>query len=150
MPRRAFGLIVFAVPVLAALISGCGSPAVPTATVVSDPTEGLVSVTTTLSGTLVSGGTNLHTFHTMQGLVNVTLVSLDPAADAPLLGMGIGMWDGASCQMVLETATAIPTANLIGTAALSSTVCVKVWDPSTLASDASLKYQLTAVHNEQP
>jgi hypothetical protein len=69
------------------------------------------------------------------------------------------MWDGLSCQLVLYS-TSAQGAELPGTAAFETQVCIKVWDPATLAEDgslkyqlpegASLKYQVTAVHNEKP
>lgn len=150
MSRRAFRVLVLVLPVLAALVSACGTPTEPTDTAPPSPTAGLVPVTATFNGTLVSGGSNLHTFHTMPGLVKVTLVSVDPAADAPLISMGIGMWDGLSCQLVFETPAGSPGSELLGTASLDSQVCIKVWDVDRLAAGATLKYQVTAVHNEKP
>jgi hypothetical protein len=150
MFRRALGAFVFVLPVVAALISGCGTPEEPGIEIISSPTDGLVKVTDTFNGTLLAGGTNYHTFHTMQGVLAVTLVSVDPAVNAPLVGMAIGMWDGISCQVVMESAASVPTSVLVGTASLSSTVCIKVWDPSTMAAESSLKYQITAEHNEKP
>jgi hypothetical protein len=149
MFRRAVRVFVFVLPLVAALVSACGTPTEPTDTTLPSPTDGLVPVTQMFNGTLVSGGSILHTFHTMPGLVKVTLDSLDPAADAPLIGLAIGMWDGLSCQIVLQTPAA-PGSELIGTASIDSEVCVKVWDLGTLAADAALKYQVTAVHNEKP
>jgi len=148
MSRRAFRVLVLLV--VAALASACGTPTEPTDVTPPSPTEGLVAVTEAFNGTLVSGGTNLHTFHTMPGLVKVTLVSLDPAADAPLVSIGIGMWDGLSCQLVFETRDGAPGSDLLGTASIDSRVCIKVWDAGTLAADAALKYHVTAVHNEKP
>jgi hypothetical protein len=150
MFRRAVRVFVFVLPLAAALVSACGTPTEPTDAKLPSPTDGLVPVTQTFNGTLVSGGSILHTFHTMPGLVKVTLDSLAPAADAPLIGLGIGMWDGLSCQIVFETPFGAPGSELIGTSSIDSQVCVKVWDLGTLAADAALKYQLTAVHNEKP
>ena len=150
MSRRAFRVLVLVLPVVAALVSACGTPTEPTDTAPPSPTAGFVPVTDTFNGTLVSGGSNLHTFHTMPGLVKVTLVSVDPAADAPLISMGIGMWDGLSCQLVFETPVGSPGSELLGTASLDSQVCIKVWDVDKLDAGATLKYQVTAVHNEKP
>jgi hypothetical protein len=137
-------------PLVALLASACGTTTESTTTTGPSATAGYVAVTETFDGTLVAGGKNLHTFHTMPGVVTVTLVSLDPATDAPLLGLAIGMWDGISCQAVLETGVAVPTTQLIGTASIDSNVCIRVWDPTTMAADSVLKYQVTAVHNEKP
>jgi hypothetical protein len=149
MSRRAFRVLALALPVVAALVSACGTPTEPTDTTPPSPTEGLVPVIDTFNGTLVSGGSNIHTFHTMPGLVKVTLVSVDPA-ESPLISMGIGMWDGLSCQLVFETQAGAPGSDLLGTASIDSQVCIKIWDLNRLAEDATLKYQVTAVHNEKP
>ena len=150
MSRRDFRVLVLVLPVVAALVSACGTPTEPTDITPPSPTAGLVQITDTFNGTLVPGGSNLHTFHTMPGLLKVTLVSLDPAADAPLISMGIGMWDGLSCQLVFETPAGAPGSELLGTASIDSQVCIKMWDVNRLAADATLKYQVTAVHNEKP
>ncbi len=150
MSRRAFRVLALVLPVAAALVSACGTPTEPTDTTPPSPTEGLVAVTDTFSGTLVSGGSNIHPFHTMPGLVKVTLVSVDPAAGAPLIYMGIGMWDGLSCQVVLETLVGAPGSELLGTASIDSRVCIELRDLNRLAEDATLQYQVTAVHNEKP
>jgi hypothetical protein len=149
MSRRAFRVLVLVLPVLAALVSACGTPTEPTTTAPPSATAGLVPVTVAFSGTLVSGGVNVHTFHTMQGSVKVTLDSLDPA-DAPLIGMDIGMWDGLSCQIVLQSPLTPQGTELPGTASIETQVCVRMWDPGTLASDAAVKYKISAVHNEKP
>ncbi len=150
MSRPAVRVLAFVLPLAAALASACGSPVEPTDSTPPSPTAGLVAVTETFDSTLVSTGLNLHKFHTMPGLVKVTLVSLDPAADAPLIGLGIGMWDGLSCQIVSDTRLGVPGADLLGTASMDTQVCIAVWDPGTLSADAALKYQVTAIHNEKP
>jgi hypothetical protein len=151
MSRRAFRLLVLGLPVVAALALACGTPTTPTDTVTApaSPTAGLVPVTETFSGTLVSGGANFHTFHTMQGSVKLTLALVSPP-DASLIRMGIGMWDGLSCQLVFQSAPDATATDLTATASIETQVCVKVWDEGSLAADAALKYQVTAVHNEKP
>jgi len=151
MRRSAPRVCLLALPLLALLVSACGTPE-DTTIVGTGPSlaDGYVAVTETFNGTLVSGGINLHTFHVMPGPVAVTLVSVDPAT-APVLGMGVGMWDGISCQLVLQTTAAAANVQLYGTASMDSSVCVRVWDTeNTLATDATVKYQVSAVHNEKP
>jgi hypothetical protein len=150
MFRTARPIRLVVLPLLAVLVSACETTENPYKTVVGPSlADGYVAVTETFAGTLASGGTNFHTFHTMPGLVKVTLVSVDPA-DAPQIGMAIGMWDGLSCVSVLDSTQVTAATTLTGTASMDSKVCIKVWDPSTLASDAVVKYQLSAVHNENP
>jgi hypothetical protein len=150
MSRRAFRTVVLALPVVAALVSGCGTtPTEPTVTAPPSATAGLVPVTEAFSGALASGGANVYTFHTMQGLVKVTLNSLDPA-DAPFIGMGVGMWDGLSCQLVYQSPYTTTGTELLSTASIETRVCIKVWDLGTLDPNAALTYTLSAVHNEKP
>jgi hypothetical protein len=105
-----------------------------------------VSVTETFNGSLVSGGTNLHIFHAMPGVVNLTLVSLNPSALYPPVGLGLGMWDGITCTLVLSTTAAAPATAMTGTASIETDLCVKVWDPGPFATDLTLGYQVTVVH----
>jgi hypothetical protein len=157
MFRSVRSVRVFVLPLVAVMASACysssdttsASSLITTPTVTS-PTAGLVSATETFNGTLVSGATNLHTFHVMPGPVKVTLASLDPSTAPPLVGLAIGMWDGLSCVAVLQTSEAVPGTVLAGTSSIDASVCVKVWDPGTLAADSTLTYQVSAVHNEKP
>lgn len=134
---------------LATLAAGCSTTNEPPVSVAGPSlADGYVAVTETFNGTLAFGGSSLHTFHTMPGLVTVTLVSTDPA-DAPAFAMGIGMWDGLTCQPVLESYGAVASTVLVGTASMDSRVCIQIWDPLTLAAGSVVKYQVTAVHNEE-
>lgn len=149
MFRSALRMRVVALPLLAVLGSACTSSEEPVVVTGPSLADGYVPVTESFSGTLVYGGSNIHTFHTMPGPVTVTLVSIEPA-DAPVIAMSIGMWDGISCLPVLESYGTVATTALIGTASMDSSVCIRVWDAKTLAEDAALKYELSAVHNEKP
>src|SRR5674536_288733 len=89
MIRAALRPLVFVLP-LAALMSACGSPTTPTTTTgtttttTTTTTSTTVSATETFNGSLVSGDTKVHTFHTMPGVVTLTLVSLDPSTLYPV------------------------------------------------------------------
>jgi hypothetical protein len=150
MSRRAFRVLALALPFTAALLPACSSPVEPTDPRPPSPTDGLVQVTATFDGTLAQGGSAVHPFHTMPGPVQVTLTSLEPADGAPPLGLGVGMWDGVSCQLVVVTLTAVPGVDLLATASVDSQVCVRMWDTGTMSAGAALKYRVTATHNEKP
>lgn len=147
MIRPALRPLVFVLP-LAALMSACGSPTTPTTTTgtTTTTTTTTVSATETFNGSLVSGDTKVHTFHTMPGVVTLTLVSLDPSTLYPPVGLGLGMWDGITCTLVVASTTAAPATVLTGTASVETDLCVKVWDPGPFATDFTLGYQVTAVH----
>jgi hypothetical protein len=150
MRRSVIGVRLLVLPLLVVLLSACGTPEDPSVVTVGPSlSDGYVPVTETFDGTLVAGGSNLHTFHAMPGPVKITLVSVNPA-DAPVIAFGIGMWDGITCQLVFQQPAAIAASELTGTASIDSNVCLKVWDPGTLATDATVKYQMSAVHNEVP
>jgi len=136
---------------LAALVAGCGSPATPTTTTTTTTTSttstaSTVTTTETYSGSLGSGATNFHVFHTLPGPFVVTLQSIDPSTIYPPLGMGFGMWDGSSCVVVLSTQSAVPTTVLTGTASIETDVCVKMWDPTPWDPSFTLAYTVTALH----
>jgi len=151
MIRSALRPLVFVLP-LAALMSACGSPTTPTTTTgtttttTTTTTSTTVSATETFNGSLVSGDTKVHTFHTMPGVVTLTLVSLDPSTLYPPVGLGLGMWDGITCTLVVASTTAAPATVLTGTASVETDLCVKVWDPGPFATDFTLGYQVTAIH----
>jgi ABC-type transport system substrate-binding protein len=151
MIRSVSRALLFVLP-LAVFVGACGSPTTPTTTTTATTTTTTtttpttVSTTETYNGVLVSGASNLHTFHTMPGVVTVTLVSLDPSTLYPPVGLGLGMWDGTTCALVLQSTLAEPATALVGTASVETDLCVKVWDPTPFASDYILKYQVTAVH----
>lgn len=151
MIRSALRPLVFVLP-LAALMSACGSPTAPTTTAstttttTTTTTSTTVSATETFNGSLVSGDTKVHTFHTMPGVVTLTLVSLDPSTLYPPLGLGLGMWDGITCTLVLASTTAAPATVMTGTASVETDLCVKVWDPGPFATDFTLGYQVTVTH----
>jgi hypothetical protein len=139
---------------LAVLVVACGTPTTPTATTTATTTTtttattpSYTSVTETYKGALVAGGANLYTFHTMPGVLTVTLVSLDPATFSSPIGLSVGMWDGTTCTVVIDSTAATAGTPEVGTASVESDVCVKVSDPSVLPADFTLNYVVTAVHN---
>ncbi|HEX7487126.1 MAG TPA: hypothetical protein VF332_13310, partial [Vicinamibacterales bacterium] len=74
MNRSVFRALIFVLP-LAVIVWACGSPAAPTTTTTTTSTTTTTTTSTTASttetynGVLVSGASNLHTFHTMPGVV---------------------------------------------------------------------------------
>jgi hypothetical protein len=139
---------------LALLVSACGSPTTPTSTVITTTTTTSTSgvtttaTTETYNGTLASGGTNYHVFHTLPGLMSITLVSIAPSTILPPFGFGFGMWDSttSTCNLVLSTTAASPGLALTGTAGIETDVCIKVWDPTPFDPSLVLNYQVTATH----
>jgi hypothetical protein len=140
---------------LALVVAGCGDAATSpsstatTTTTTTTTTVTPVSVTETFNGTLASGGTNFHVFHTLSGVFTVTLKSTDQSSN-PALGMSFGMWDGKTCTDVLMTLSAIPGTVLTGTAAVETDVCIRMWDPTPWDAALTLNYALTVVHFAKP
>jgi hypothetical protein len=137
----------------AVLVAACGSPASPsstttttTSTTTTTTSTTTVSNTETFTGTLGSGGSNYHIFHTLPGVFTVTLVSVSPDTVLPPLGMGFGMWDGTTCTPVLSTLSAVASTVMTGTASIETDVCIKMYDPTPWDPAFTLSYTLTAVH----
>ncbi len=128
-----------------ALLAGACGDSVTSPTSDTGTTTPTVSVTETIKGTLGSGGTNYHVFHTMPGVFTVTLATTDQSTN-PALGMSFGMWDGKTCSEVLMTLSAVPTTAMTGTASVETDVCIKMWDPTPWDVSLKLSYSITAVH----
>jgi hypothetical protein len=143
--------LMAALAAFVAFAASCGTPTAPTTVTTTTTTTTTATTTTglttdTFNGQLSSGGVNYHVFHTLPGGLTVTLVSLDPSTLYPPIGVGFGMWDGTTCTLVLSNSSTAPGQVQIGTAALETDVCIKVWDPTPFDSSLVVGYQITASH----
>jgi hypothetical protein len=150
MIRQLLRALAVVIP-LSILAATCGgtvtSPSITTTTTTTTTsTTSTVSKTDTFSGTLGSGGSNVHVFNTLAGTFGVTMASIDPSAVLPPLGLAFGMWDGTSCTQVLTTQSAVVGTVMVGTASIETDVCIQVWDPTPWASGFTLSYSVTAIH----
>ena len=119
------------IPVVALLVTGCGDN--PVGTTVA-PESAPVTVTDTYAGILTKNGAFTHPF-TVTGIggISAQLVSLAPDSIVPI-GMGIGTWNGSSCQVVLANDASIQGSVVIGTASTPGNFCVRIYDAAGTVS----------------
>jgi len=121
------------------LSTGCSDPVAPVT-----PTPVTPTVTDTFNGTLLVLGSNTHQFTVSQiGGVKVTVTSVTPAA---AIGVGVGTPSGSNCLLIQNlTAVADPGAQISGTATITGTFCISVYDVGNLVE--SVDYVVTVLHS---
>lgn len=113
-------------------------------TVTTPTTPTPTNVTETFSGTISVNGAVTHAFVVASsGSVTAGLSSVTPDS-AAVLGLSLGTWNGAVCQIVLANDKAQQGSIVIGTASSLGNLCVRVYDPGTLTQP--IDYQLQVVH----
>ncbi len=123
MPRS-FGRWLPVVALSAALMaaSGCGDDT----TTPTDPTP--VPVTETFTGTINPNGAVTHTFVSQRsGSVAAGLLTVSPDSTV-VLGMGLGTWNGVTCEIVVANDRALQGSVVSGTATAIGNLCVRLFD----------------------
>jgi hypothetical protein len=106
------------------------------------PTPTPTPVTEMFSGSVNPNGAAVHQFSTMAGgSVTATLTTVTPTV---ALGLSLGTWNGAVCQIILANDNAVQGTTLTGTASALGSFCVRVYDIGRLTQSTS--YQLTVTH----
>jgi hypothetical protein len=120
---------LFALVALAALAAGgCETTTSPP---IGDPPE---EVNLTLTGTLTIAGSVTHRFTTTRATeINVRLQDLAPV-DTVTIGLGLGEWTGASCNVRIADDEAIQNELLIGTGTAAGEFCARVYDVGRLTA----------------
>jgi hypothetical protein len=118
---------------------GCSDPVAP-----ATPTPAIPTVTDTFNGTLLILGSNTHPFTVQQiGGIKVSITGVAPGA---AVGIGVGTPSGSSCLLIDHlTAVASPNAQISGTATITGTFCVSVYDVGNLVE--SVNYVVTVLHS---
>jgi hypothetical protein len=126
--------------VLLALTAGaCGDDDNSTPIAPTPPT----TTTETFAGTVNPNGAVTHPFSTFAaGSVTVTLSTLSP--EGSVIGLSLGTWNGAFCQIILANDQAVQGSVVIGNASSLGSLCARVYDVGRLSENAS--YELTVVH----
>lgn len=141
---------------LAVLAASCGSPTSPTitttTTTTTTSTTSYVQVTDTYDGSLAANGRNTIPptgFAATPGTITVTVTALQPSTLLPALGLGLGTWDGTTCNIVvvpaLGTVVQVGT-SITGTASIASNFCVQIWDVNGFAPGYVQNYTITVQH----
>ena len=132
---------VLASVVVAALAAACSSTTTPT--VLPNPN----SITETFAGTLTKNGATTYSFAIATPLqstnVTATLTSVTPD-DTIILGLSLGTWNGASCQVIITNDKALEGSTVLGTVNTSGTLCVRVFDVGGIADP--LSYEIKVIH----
>jgi hypothetical protein len=104
-----------------------------------------VSVTETFAGTIGPNGAKTDTFSVAaSGTVQASLVKLEPDP-AVIIGLSLGTWNGAACQVVLANDQTRLGNVLTATVSAAGRLCVRVYDAGgTLVEPAT--YEVTVVH----
>jgi len=124
---------------VALLASGCSDPAAP-----ATPTPATPTISETFTGTLLPFGNSMNTFSVQQvGGIRVSLTSVSPPAS---VGIGVGTPSGANC-LLLDNLTVVagPNTQMTGTATVTGTFCVAVFDAGNLVE--SVNYTVVVVHS---
>jgi hypothetical protein len=122
---------------LALAMAGCETTTSPQVPDPPDPT------TVPFTGTLTINGAVTHRFTTGPGEINVRLQTLAPVSTV-IIGMGLGVWTGASCNVLIADDEAIQNELLIGTGTASGEFCIRVFDVGRLT--APTDYTLAVMH----
>jgi len=113
-------------------------------TTVTPPSNPIV--TETFSGTLTKNGSITHQFAaTSRGTVTATLTKVDP--DSTLaIGVSIGTWNGASCQIILSNDATTVGTGLLGTVSGVGNLCLRVYDAAGTVPATSEGYSVDVAH----
>jgi hypothetical protein len=120
--------------------SGCGDdePTTPT-----DPTPP-TTVTEVFSGTIGRNGAATHSFSTtFAGSVTATLTTVSPDSTI-VIGMSLGTWNGAVCQIILANDKAMQGTIVIGTVSTFGSLCVRLYDVGNITQPTS--YEVQVIH----
>lgn len=127
---------------LSLVLVSCGNDTPTTPTNPSAPT----TVTETFSGTVNQNGAVTHTFTTTtSGTVTATLTTLGPDSTF-VIGMSLGTWNGATCQIVLANDQSTQGTVITGGVSALGSLCVRAYDVGNITAATPFTYQITVVH----
>ena len=135
--RRLFLLAVLAAAVSAAACGDDNNAAGPA------PTPPVV-ISSAFTGTVTVNGAVTHPFDVSRaGTVTVQVTALSPD-DTVTIGVALGTWNGAACQLVIPNDAATLSTTVLGTATAPGTLCVRVSDVGKLK--APTDYEVKVDH----
>jgi len=107
------------------------------------PSTPPVAVTDTFDGTLTVNGAATHPFVVTQaGIASAVVTVLVP--DDARIGVSLGTWNGAACQIILANDNATQSTSVVGEARSAGNFCVRVQDVGKLKAPAD--YLVTVTH----
>jgi hypothetical protein len=142
MRRLLPGILLLA---LATSLAGCNDSTTNTPTTPTTPNTPTTPATTeTFTGTLHLNGAETYNFTAATG--GTVLVTLTTLADGtPPIGLSLGTWTGAACQIVIDNSNAAVQGFVTGTVTSATSLCARVYDAhGTIATPAD--FTITAAH----
>jgi hypothetical protein len=124
-----FRRLCLALPLVLATTALAGCQETPRTTI-PDP----VPTVKPFSGTLTVNGGATHRFTTTAtGNVTVEIKELTPTSTV-MIGLSLGLWTGASCNMMVENPDAVLSTLLTGVSAATGEFCARVYDLGRLTA----------------
>ena len=108
------------------------------------PTEpSAVSVTESYTDTLTVNGARTQPFSVNRaGTVTARITALSPD-DTVTIGLSLGTWNGAVCQIILANDNALLNATVTGTAQATGQFCARVYDVGKLTAATDYTIEIT-------
>lgn len=102
--------------------------------------------TEVFSGTITVNGASSHAFIAQaSGTVTLTLSTLTPDAANPI-GIALGTWTGAACQLVIANDKAVQGSSVAGAVGGSGALCARAYDVGNVAAGTPISYEFTVLH----
>jgi hypothetical protein len=112
---------------------------------VTTPTPSVpITVTDTFSGVLTPNGATSYPFVTASsGDIRAIISVLKPDATL-VVGLSLGTWNGAACQVILSNDKAGLASGVSGTASGSGSLCARIYDVGNVTTPST--YEIQVVH----
>jgi hypothetical protein len=134
-------LAVVAMAAIAAGAAGCSATATNSSTTTT--TAPSVLITETYDGTVAVNGAATFSFGVLgTGAVTATYTSMAPDTGATM-GLALGIWNGASCQVIIANDNAIVNSTVVGQASAAGNLCVRAYDIGKLTGTQTIELSIT-------
>lgn len=102
--------------------------------------------TEVFSGSISANGAASHAFVSQaSGTVQLTLSALAPDATVPI-GMALGTWTGAACQVIIANDRAVQGATINGAVGSQGSLCARAYDVGNIVAGTPVSYTFTVTH----
>jgi hypothetical protein len=127
--------------IFAVAVAACGSEEdTPTS-----PTPIVPTVSERFEDTIGTNHARTHTFISGSGVITATLTSVAPIGDT-ILGVSLGTWNGAACQLVVTNDAIRQGQTVTGQASTPGNFCVRVYDVGQITQPTT--YVVEVIHRE--
>lgn len=134
-------LKLMAVVAVAGSVAACNNSNTTTPTTTTPQT-----FTEVFSGSITTNGAASHAFVSQaSGTVTLTLSTLEPDATVPI-GIALGTWTGAACQVVIANDKAVVGSTVNGAVGSSGSLCARAYDVGNVVAGTPVRYTFTVTH----